>query len=131
MPVTEYVEAKQHGGVQGTARSRVRIRTPEEVFDPIAKQEFVAENLLVRRKNRLAGDKLGPRFGYGFAFAGIESSGRGSHSLSIGTTPQEITTLAGFHLPTTVSQERCLKVHQVRVLGGRLVHSSTHSMSQV
>jgi hypothetical protein len=38
----------------------------------------------------LTGNKLGSGFGRRFAFAGVESRGRGSHSLSIGTTPLEI-----------------------------------------
>jgi hypothetical protein len=73
-PIAENVETEQHSGVQGASRSCVRIRVTEEILDAITKQKFVAENLLVRRTNRLAGDKLGSRVGSGFAFAGIERS---------------------------------------------------------
>jgi len=45
----------------------------EKIFDAISKQQFVAENLLVRRENRLASDELGSGFGGRFASAGVES----------------------------------------------------------
>jgi hypothetical protein len=88
--IGEHVETKQHRRVQGASRSRVRIGVAEEIFDAIAKQKFVAEDLLVRRKNRLASDELGSGLGCGFAFVGIERCRRGSHSLSIGTSLREI-----------------------------------------
>ena len=44
----------------------------KKIFDAVAKQEFVAENLLVRGKNRLAGDKLSPGLGHRFAFTETE-----------------------------------------------------------
>ena len=62
----------------------------EEILDAITKQEFVAENFLVRGKNGLAGDKLGSGLRSGFAFTGIERGSWDSHSLSIGTTAREI-----------------------------------------
>jgi hypothetical protein len=88
--IAENVETEQHSGVQGASQRRVRIRVTEKILDAITKQEFVAENFLVRGKNRLAGDKLGSGLGSGFAFTGIERGRGGSHSLSIGTTAREI-----------------------------------------
>jgi hypothetical protein len=88
--IAENVETEQHSGVQGASRSRVRIRATGKILDAITKQEFVAENFLVRGKNWLAGDKLGSGLGSGFAFTGIERSRGGSHSLSIGKSAREI-----------------------------------------
>src|SRR5580704_13372130 len=61
------------------------IRTLEEVFDAIAKQEFVAKDLLVGAKDRLPGDETGSGTRCRFAFAGAGSRSRSCHSLSIGT----------------------------------------------
>ena len=83
--VTKHIEAQQHGTVQRAAGSRVGIRTPEKIFDAITKQELVTEDFLVRRENRLAGDKMGSGLGHWFALHGAERRGRSSHSLSIGT----------------------------------------------
>src|ERR1700683_2697256 len=84
--VTKYIEAKQHGSVQSAAGRRLSLRSggAKEIFDAIAKQEFVSENLLVGSKDRLAGDKMSIGLGRGFPFIGVECRGCGGHSLSIG-----------------------------------------------
>jgi hypothetical protein len=45
------------------ATSGIRRRAAEEIFDAIAEQEFVTENLFIGGENGLAGDKIGSGLG--------------------------------------------------------------------
>ena len=76
------------------------------MFNALAKQEFVAENLLVRGEDRLARDKLCSRLGRGFAFIRAGSRGRNSHSLTIGATHLQISRCVGMNRSAQLDTHR-------------------------